>query len=114
MPGKSYYRLKLLSKDGNFRYSDVRSAVINDIFGGLKILPNPVRTSTTLRFTHGMNETAAVHVLDMNGRRMLTRQVVIQPGMNEILIDKLNLTPGIYVMQLVMGERTMNSRMIVQ
>ena len=114
IPGKSYYRLKLLSKDGNFRYSDVRSVVINDANGGLKILPNPVRQATTLRFTHDANETAMIHVMDMNGKRMLTRAIVIQAGTNEILIDNLKLTPGIYVTQVVTVARTMNSKMIVQ
>jgi hypothetical protein len=114
IPGKSYYRLKLLSKDGNFKYSDVRSVVINDVHGGLKLLPNPVKHATRLRFTHDTNETAMINVVDMNGKRMLSRPVMIQSGMNEILIDKLNLTPGIYVLQVVTGDRTMNSKMIVQ
>ncbi len=114
IPGKSYYRLKLVSKDGNFRYSEVRSVMINDVHGGLKILPNPVRHATTLKFTHNANEMAIINVIDINGKRMLTRPVVIQSGMNEILLDKLNLTPGIYVLQVVMNERTMNSKMIVQ
>ncbi len=114
VPGKSFYRLKLVSKDGNFRYSEVRSVMINDVHGGLKILPNPVRSATMLRFTHNVNETAMINVIDINGKRMLSRPVVIQSGMNEILLDKLNLTPGIYVLQVVMNERTMNSKMIVQ
>ena len=114
IPGKSYYRLKLLSQDGNFRYSDVRSVVINDLHSGLKLLPNPVKHVTTLRFTHDATETAMIHVIDINGKRMFTRPVMIQSGKNEILLDKLNLTPGIYVMQVVTTERTMNTKMIVQ
>ncbi|HUR12445.1 MAG TPA: T9SS type A sorting domain-containing protein [Flavitalea sp.] len=114
IPGKSYYRLKLISSDGNYRYSEIRSVVINDIHSGLSILPNPVRTNATIRFAYGTNDMADIYVFDTGGKKVFSKTVSVTAGNNEVRLDNLQFARGIYVVQVVTGMKTMNTKMIVQ
>ncbi len=93
LPGVGYYRLKMMDKDGAFKYSDVvpvtnKSSVVINVF------PNPVTTSLTIQ--HGKGEKGAVvRILDLTGKQVLMVNVAEESIQTTISATKL--TPGSYM-----------------
>jgi hypothetical protein len=113
--GTSYYKLKLLSLDGTYRYSGVKTVSIQQANGDFKITPNPVYDHTILQFSVQKNETVNVHVTDMSGKRVLSKQMTANPGVNQVPLNNLNGLPkGIYVVQVVTASKSFNAKMTIQ
>jgi hypothetical protein len=102
-----YYRLKMIDKDGQFKYSNVimirkESKSIN----GVALNPNPVVGGmATVRFTASATNTVNFRVVDMNGKTVLQQQNKVYDGNNSISLNNLDrLQPGVYLLQMANGE----------
>ncbi|HYF29987.1 MAG TPA: GEVED domain-containing protein [Chitinophagaceae bacterium] len=113
--GKSYYRLKMVSADGSYQYSAVRAVDIKRANGGIRLLPNPVKTFTVVTFTYDRNETGALSVIAANGVQVIHKPIVLSRGLNQVPLDNLRtLAPGVYVVQVITPGSTMSRKMTVQ
>lgn len=102
-----YYRLKMVDKDGQFKYSNVimirkESKSIN----GITVNPNPVVGGmATVRFTANSTSIVNVRVMDMSGKQVSQQQNKVYAGNNSVSINNLDrLQPGIYLLQMANGE----------
>jgi hypothetical protein len=68
--------------------------------------PNPTRGDLRLRFRLAGGDAATVEILDVNGRRVLTRAIEgFGPGDHEIRIDIGHLPVAVYFVRLAQGDR---------
>lgn len=102
-----YYRLKMVDRDGQYKYSNVimirkESRTIN----GITLSPNPVvNGQATVRFSAGSTDIVSVRIVDMGGKVVLQQQNKAYAGNNSISINNLDrLQPGVYVLQMANGE----------
>jgi hypothetical protein len=105
-----YYRLKIMDKDGQFKYSSVimirkESKTIN----GVALNPNPVVNGmATVRFTSASTQAVNFRIIDMAGKVLLQQQNKVYEGNNSISLNNLeHLQPGIYLLQLANGDELM-------
>ncbi len=102
LPGISYYRLKQVDFDGNYKYSDVVSVMNSLLNDGdeVMIYPNPVRGgSIVLKIPYAVSDTKTeVIIYDLTGKSLI--KYVLHEGemLSEINIDKLN--PGAYLVNI--------------
>ncbi len=91
--GINYYRVKIVSTNGRYTYSNVVSATMsaNDIFS-VNALPNPVTEKVTIRVNGRIAGTGYVDVTDIMGRSI--RKVTMDG--NAIEIDMKDVAEGIY------------------
>lgn len=90
-PGVTYYfRLKMVDRDGSFKYSDTRSLNCSKGNGGIVIAPNPVRDVFNIRGMENGKNTVVVYAA--NGQLVKT-QVIAQ---NQGDVNIYNLAPGVY------------------
>jgi hypothetical protein len=102
-----YYRLRIVDKDGQFKYSNViiirkDSKNIN----GIALNPNPVVNGmATVRFTSSRNEVVNLKVVDLTGKIVLQQENKIYEGNNSISINNLDrLQSGVYLLQMANGD----------
>lgn len=90
-----HYRLKLINKDGNFRYSPVvvLKPLLNET-NKIVFYPNPVKNAVTVK--HPKRNTATFHIYDLSGK--LVRYVRANSGSQTILYLN-NLPGGMYVVR---------------
>ncbi len=74
----------------------------NKLLNEFKLYPNPTNNSATLEFNNVNNETCSVILYDFKGKVLRT---INQIATNKILIEKQNLTPGLYFFQLYFGRQ---------
>lgn len=103
--GKCYYRLKMDEKNGDLSYS--KSILLSrELLTGRQavLFPNPVAGSqVTLRIHAPKQATMQAVISDITGRKLMTKQIHVQQGLNDIPLQVQHLPPGVY--QLVYNDQ---------
>ncbi len=111
-PGKSinYYRLKMVEKDEKISYSYI--IIIKGESDKFSIYPNPATTSLQIKFDKNMNEKVEVQVVDVNGKTVDSRQLLVVNGLCKLSISKLAM--GSYVVKVKVGNEVFNDQFIIR
>ncbi len=98
LPGRNYYRIKTIEKDGRSIYSNV--AVIIHAAKGFELIsitPNPIANGNfKLNVSAAQKTFMEIIITDMQGRQMLKKAVNMASGFNTINMDVKNLAKGAY------------------
>ncbi len=110
----AYYRLKQVDIDGKFTYSEIinskRKTIDNKV---ISIFPNPIQDKINIRLKANSTATSLLKIVNEFGQVVHTQNIKIITGQNEIAIDKpVNLTKGIYTLQIITALENYNSRFI--
>lgn len=96
----NYYRLKLVDQNGRYTYSNV---LIIRTTGNLSFAaqPNPFTSAITIGLTSANSRYLAINLTDLNGKKIIEKNVMVNKGTNNILLDKLEkLNAGLYFIQV--------------
>jgi len=93
--GINYYRIKQMNKDGEEKFSDIRSARIEKEIVGDMIYPNPSSSSEIVHI-NSTNKYDSCIVMDETGQ-VVSRHILTG---NPQRISMANMTPGIYLCRL--------------
>jgi photosystem II stability/assembly factor-like uncharacterized protein len=93
--GNVYYRLKLVSEDNSFAYSDTVKLTARDMY----IYPVPAADVINLH-VQGVTEAAKYRILlvDVSGRQYSIQQYNVPTGQTTITMPITRLTSGMYIM----------------
>jgi hypothetical protein len=107
----SYYRLRIVEKDGHFFYSDiiVLGAVSKTIFS---VFPNPAHNYTTIICNSPKATTAYITVYGANGQLLFKQGITLQRGNNNFTANISNLGAGLYIISI--DELGVNQKLAVQ
>lgn len=111
-----YYRIKVVSKDGVSKYSNILTVRVSSASSGkLKISPNPASSSVNLSFYSALRGTMELQLLDMTGKIVLREQHVVESGQNSITLNQLSrLSEGIYTILVRTGDRWERERVVIK
>jgi hypothetical protein len=107
--GNTYaYRLRMVDRDGQFEYSDVKTVTLTGAEGNVwmeDIKPNPASAEASLEIglSDAMNVT--VELIDVSGKKVAT--VVnkhMTAGSREITVDLKDMSSGAYTLVLTAGD----------
>lgn len=106
-PGSNiYYRLKMIDRDNSFAYSRVVSAKLEE--GTLiSLFPNPAKSFLVVESGRGVTSTT---VLSAEGREIFTREF---NGETSVKLALNKLSPGIYILQMLMADGKVEARKFV-
>lgn len=112
--GKSFYRLKLQDKNGQFRYSEQRTVTITDMADQVIIMPNPASTTATVYLKSNNAGDAFVSLFDVQGRKLRTEKLQIVSGGNTLVLRNLDQLPeGTYIVQVVSGQEVVSKKLLI-
>ena len=99
---KYQYRIKTVDQDASEGYSDVKSIKLT--CGGdkssVRIFPNPAKSSLNLVYTTDENDIQlVVDVVDLTGRKLLSKSQIIYKGTSVINMDVESLAVGQYMVR---------------
>ena len=98
----------------NIGTSELQSASVGSFDASeLKVFPNPFNTRTTFEFVSGKNVNARLEIFSITGQRITTLldQPVEQGVLNRIEYHPYNLTPGMLLYRLTLGEEILNGKL---
>jgi hypothetical protein len=105
--GKVYYRIKFISKEGKFVYSDILSVTNNctaSVQGIEGIFPNPVVNNTAnLIMQFADAQAVDVFVINASGQAIYQQKVFVSKGTGNYPVDVSSITPGLYYVKVQTG-----------
>jgi hypothetical protein len=94
--GASYYRLKMIDKNGSSKYSAIETVKTKSV--GLSVYPNPVKNTITVQHEIAAKG-AMVSVMTVAGKPVF--QSAVDAGATQTSIDAAKLAPGAYLVMFI-------------
>lgn len=112
--GTTFYRLKMVNKDGSFGLSVIRSITSNDKEVAIKIYPTIVKSGEMLNVhLQQISNNVQYRLIDAIGKIMQEGNVSLQNGNGAIVISN-KLFNGAYYLQIIHSSNTYQAAFIVQ
>ncbi len=114
LKGRSYYRLKLLSGNGQFQYSPIRSVFIKKGIQDITITPNPATDKAALIINSFTEAEAAINVFDAVGKLVHRQTNMIQNGTTTIDLPFVQKAGGgVYFVQVTVNGETTTEKLVI-
>jgi len=102
LKGINYYRIKLVDKDGKFRYSKIVALNSGLSIKNFTVFPNPFATDVKVSITSESVSMADVRILSLDGRVLMNRKMSLHTGDNIVVLNDLgNLSKGNYILEVI-------------
>lgn len=112
--GRSFYRLRLISGSGQFRYSETRSILIKKGIQQMILSPNPATDKASLIINSFAASEASIHVFDVNGRLVHQQIAAIQNGINTIDLPFVaRVESGLYFIRVNMNNESVTEKLVI-
>lgn len=109
--GNIYYRLKLIGLNGSLKYSNILFFQGDDVKNDFKVYPSLVQSSTTIQVKSEKSAIAVFQVVDYSGRVIIQKNMPVQEGTNNIVMNDLgNMQRGNYVALVKINNKTYNQK----
>jgi hypothetical protein len=109
LSGSVYYRLKMVDKDGQFAYSEIKTAQFANTGFSVLVYPNPIQSVSKLRVNLDKPQLIKVTITNSTGSTVQQFQINGQRGMNEKPINLSTVPAGSYMIRIQSG---LNSKVI--
>lgn len=99
------------------RWNEQGTSGINDIKSdnfNLAIYPNPNNGSFVMNYAGSKNEIISIRLVDLMGRMNYTNELQVNKGSNAIEMNFQNLTPGIYLFEIINGYGKQTKKLLIQ
>ncbi len=98
------YRIKIIAKSKNIKYSNVYMIHPAQQKRALKIAPNPASDYVDISFFAEKNTNVEIRLLDMSGKTVLLQKQPVYAGSNTVKLINLNGFPeGVYSIQMMLN-----------
>jgi len=95
-----YYRLKMVDLDGKYSYSATLPLRLNGKTDELTLLPNPVKSNTTLVITTNSSQVVNYQITSTGGKIVRTGKANLMTGTNSLPLSLTELPAGKYVLHI--------------
>lgn len=113
--GSRYYRLKSLTQDGSFEYSNtVVLSRGDDNLGGVAIYPNPTKGTFFVEFDADAEAELTYEIQDIVGQTIKEGTLRTVLGLNKIELDLEDIPTATYVVALTMNDQRIQRKLIKQ
>ncbi len=109
-PGLNYYRLKLVDRDGSFKYSKIVTAKFNPAFD-LFISPNPAQDHVTIS-GKALQGNTLLEVFSANGQRIFSKSYNNTLQFREDLSTR-GYASGLYRVRISNGNNVVNKKLVI-
>ncbi|WP_299701774.1 T9SS type A sorting domain-containing protein [uncultured Pontibacter sp.] len=101
--GTVYYRLKQVDLDGEFAYSNIIAVSADGLANNLvtQVYPNPFPDVLKVTLTAPQSQAATMTIYDLNGRRVMSKNVDLELGVNNMELQLQQLQSGMYILKIV-------------
>lgn len=111
---KVYYRIRQIDKNGSSHYSNIVRLSKAAAFEA-KLLPNPAHEKATLQLSGSATESLSIQMIDMNGKTLMSKNMVIKEGENDFTLDGLTkYAKGQYLLKLSTSKEEQHIKFIIQ
>ena len=113
LPGTSYYRLRILKKDGKTQFSDLKRVDIN-LTSPILIAPNPAIDKASVYVNSNVRKQATLQIINAQGAVVHNQNITLNAGANTIELPvATKLNSGRYMVRITTDQNTISQSLIV-
>jgi Bacterial Ig-like domain/Endonuclease/Exonuclease/phosphatase family/Domain of unknown function (DUF5017) len=112
-PGKSHYRLRIVSLDGSVDYSNVVTLNMRSNSHFLSVSANEP-TTVRVQYTTPETEKGTMQLMDINGRIYFERTMTFVKGKNLHSIPASSLPMGTYIVRIIHADRIETEKVVIK
>ena len=105
LSGSVYYRLKMVDKNGQFAYSDIKTVQFANTGFSVLVYPNPIESVSKLRVNLEKPQVIKVSISNSTGNLVQHFEIDGQRGMNEKSINLSTVPAGSYMIRIQSGQK---------
>lgn len=113
-----YYRLRQVNQNGNYTYSGVKMVRLPETLASkvtVQVMPNPYMDKLNINFESNDGGQAEIRLLNASGAVIKKISSSINKGLNNFQLQDLhNQTPGMYVVNIVVNGKSVESHKIIK
>jgi len=110
---KVFYKLKVTEQSGLVYYSNIIVVSYAKSAKTMQLMPNPVLNYTVVSVVSESEGTGLLQLVDLSGKILLTKQVIIAKGTNQITLSDLQfLHNGMYLVRLKVRDTILVEKLI--
>lgn len=95
-----YYRLKMVDKDGQFTYSEIKNIRLYDKGLGISLYPNPAKNSSKLNLNLDNPGVVRISITNVLGEQVSHKEYSGQKGLNQYNINLSKVGAGSYIIKI--------------
>lgn len=100
-----YYRLKMLDKDGQFTYSEIKNIRLYDKGLNISLYPNPAKSSSKLNLNLDNPGVVRISITNVLGKQVSQTEFNGIKGFNQKNIDLSGISAGSYMIKVQVNNR---------
>lgn len=109
-----FYRLKVIAKNGQEKYSEVLVIRKGNSLTSVTIYPNPVKDNATVNVQVQELLEGYLTIFNTDGKRIITQKIKLTKGNSNIPLNGLVLwAEGIYYLQIVTNKEVMKQKLLI-
>ncbi len=112
--GFGYYRLKMISSFNRVNYSPIIRVERKNARLSLDYFPNPVQHTLSVLIDQDKKGLLKIRLLSLDGKTARQEQWIKQQGLFSTTMDLRSLAPGIYMMEISLGNDWREVRKIIK
>jgi len=105
LSGSVYYRLKMVDKNGQFTYSEIKTVQFANTGFSVLVYPNPMQSVSKLRVNLEKPQVIKVSISNSTGNLVQHFEINGQRGMNEKSINLSTVPAGSYMIRIQSGQK---------
>lgn len=109
-----YYRLKMVDKDGSFKYSRVLAVRFKESSFRFTFSPNPVQNQLSIVVSAGSSKSVALRITDISGKQVYQQSLSSSQNIAQQNVNVAGWQKGIYVIQLITDRSIKTARFVKQ
>jgi|GEM_PF-3745257 len=107
---KTFYRLKMIDKNGRYNYSEILPVLVNCGFTEINVFPNPVVNKKLFVSVAGSTNNTECVLLSMQGQVIV--KTILKDGTNQI--DLPAISTGDYILSVTSDNNTKTFKIMIQ
>ncbi len=109
-----YYRLKVIGKAGEIKYSNVLVVRQNQIRTTVSIMPNPAKDYVAVKFFVEKESEVTIRLVDNIGKTVLLQKQKVIKGNNTVQLNYLTkYSSGVYSLQVLVNDEIVTHKLIL-
>jgi len=109
--GSVYYRVKMTGKDELYQYSKT-VLLSNALRFEIKNIENPIRDNVKASIVAPINGLLNVIIYNATGQAVKKQSLLLNKGLNNISIEKTEMTNGIYILSVEFDHEVINRKLV--
>ncbi len=85
-------------------FAEINEQAISNSLAGAFVFPNPVKNNASIKFTAVKQTNSVIELQDMNGRKLLQKEITTKLGSNTISLDVSTYPSGTYLVTIKNSE----------